>query len=106
MTTLRDYQSAAVDSLRSSLAQGHRASCFVLLTGSGTTHLAAHLIRTTISEGNRAVLPPPRREPIYKTSYREICPKPVKDAPAVEPSLETMTWIKSQNVRFAKRASK
>ena len=31
-----------------------------------------------------------------------VWPNPVKDAPAVEPSLETQAWVRSQNIRFAK----
>ena len=38
--------------------------------------------------------------------YREktgVWPNPVKDAPAVEPSMETQAWVRSQNIRYAKR---
>jgi len=68
VSTLRDYQSDAVHALRSSLAQGHRAPCLVLPTGAGKTHVAAHLIRSAVEKGNRAVFLAPRRELIYQTS--------------------------------------
>lgn len=70
MATLRPYQSQAVEDLRASLAQGHRAPCLVMPTGSGKTHVAAHLIRACVDKGNRAVFLAPRRELIYQTSEK------------------------------------
>ncbi|WP_376690095.1 DEAD/DEAH box helicase [Wenzhouxiangella sp. EGI_FJ10409] len=70
MTSLRPYQSDAVDALRASLAQGRRAPCLVMPTGSGKTHVAAHLIRACVDKGNRAVFLAPRRELIYQTSEK------------------------------------
>ena len=68
MATLRPYQSQAVEALRRSLAQGHRAPCLVMPTGSGKTIVAAHLIRAAVDKGNRALFLAPRRELVYQTS--------------------------------------
>ena len=68
MDTLRDYQTALVQAIRSSLAQGHRAPCAVLPTGGGKTHIAAHIIRATLAAGNTALFLAPRRELVDQTS--------------------------------------
>lgn len=65
---LRPYQSTAVKNLRSSLAKGKRAPLLVMPTGSGKTHVAAHLIRAAVEKGNRAMFLAPRRELVYQTS--------------------------------------
>ena len=70
MSILRDYQNSAVDRLRQSIAQGHRAPCLVLPTGAGKTHVAAHLIRSAVDKGNRAIFLAPRRELVYQTSEK------------------------------------
>ena len=70
MDELRDYQTAAVESLRSSLSKGHRSPVLVLPTGAGKTHVAAHLIRAAVDKGNRAVFLAPRRELVYQTSEK------------------------------------
>jgi len=54
VSTVRDFQSAAVDSLCSCLAQGHRASCFVLPTGAGKTKITFYLIRFKAMEADEA----------------------------------------------------
>jgi len=141
VSTVRDFQSAAVDSLCSCLAQGHRASCFVLPTGAGKTKITFYLIRFKAMEADeaqrcevdrdlqrvhrcdwemhevwqlfselQAIVAQYGYQPGWVAhKFREkvgVWPNPVKDAPAVEPSLETMAWGKSENLRFAKRASK
>ena len=70
MSTFRDYQTAAVESLRSSLAAGNRSPVLVLPTGAGKTHVAAHLIRSAVDKGNRAVFLAPRRELVFQTSEK------------------------------------
>ena len=65
---LRDYQQKAVDNLRLSIAQGKRAPVLVMPTGSGKTHVAAHLIRATVDRGNTALFLAPRRELVHQTS--------------------------------------
>jgi len=69
---LRDYQLQAVDDLRRSIAQGHRAPVLVLPTGSGKTIVAAHLIRAAVDKGNRALFLAPRRELVFQTSDKLV----------------------------------
>lgn len=68
MDTLRDYQTALVQAIRSSLAQGHRAPLAVLPTGGGKTHVAAHIKRSATESGHTALFLAPRRELVYQTS--------------------------------------
>lgn len=67
MFELRPYQSAAVDALRASLAQGHRSPCLVAPTGSGKTHIARDLIGSAVAKCKRVLFLAPRRELIYQT---------------------------------------
>jgi DNA repair protein RadD len=70
MATLRPYQADAVQALRDSLAQGKRAPCLVMPTGSGKTHVAEAIIKGAREKGNRALFMAPRRELIYQASEK------------------------------------
>lgn len=65
---LREYQKAAVESLRLSLAKGMRRPVLVSPTGSGKTRLAIEVIRLAVSKGRRVLFLAPRRELIYQAS--------------------------------------
>ena len=64
MTTLRPYQTAALDRLDASLAAGKRSPLIVAPTGSGKTVLAAEIIRR---RGGNCLFLAPRRELVHQT---------------------------------------
>lgn len=53
MTTLRPYQSAALEQLRSALARGNRRVMLYSPTGSGKTETAFGMIQAAIAKGKR-----------------------------------------------------
>lgn len=65
---LREYQVQAIESLRTSLAQGKQRPVLVSPTGSGKTRTAVEIIRLAVERGNRVLLLAPRRELIYQAS--------------------------------------
>lgn len=67
MFELRPYQSAAVDALRASLAQGHRSPLLVAPTGSGKTIIARALVEGATAKSKRVLFLAPRRELIFQT---------------------------------------
>lgn len=64
---LRDYQRRAIDDLRLSYANQHRAPCLVLPTGAGKTVVASEIIRLTIERGGRVLFLAHRVELIGQT---------------------------------------
>lgn len=52
---LREYQQRAISDLRAAYASGKRAPCLVLPTGAGKTVIAAEIIRSAVSRGNRVL---------------------------------------------------
>lgn len=67
---LRDYQTQAIQDLRSSVATGHRSPLYVLPTGGGKTAVAVTLIEQAVAKGKSCLFLAPRRELIYQTSQR------------------------------------
>jgi DNA repair protein RadD len=70
MTTpsLRPYQSAAVQQIRSAYRQRHRSVLFVLPTGGGKTVLFSHITRETAARGNRVCILVHRAELLRQAS--------------------------------------
>lgn len=68
MSDLRPYQSAALESLRRSLATGHKRPILVSPTGSGKTVMAKGIIESATTKGRRVMFLAPRRELIKQTS--------------------------------------
>jgi DNA repair protein RadD len=64
---MRDYQRAAYEDLRKSLASGHRHTVLQAATGCGKTRIAAEIIRSATRKGNRTLFLAPRRELIYQS---------------------------------------
>jgi superfamily II DNA or RNA helicase len=55
MIQLRDYQTAAIEDVRTELRAGHRRVCLVMPTGSGKTYTAASLVAGAINKGKRVL---------------------------------------------------
>lgn len=68
MLTLRDYQLDAVNNLRNSYAEGHKAPLFVLPTGGGKTVVFSYITSNTSARGKRALILVHRVELIRQTS--------------------------------------
>lgn len=66
--TLRAYQTAAIESVRTALARGERRALLVLPTGAGKTIVASEIIRRGVERRRRALFLAPRRELVYQTS--------------------------------------
>src|SRR5581483_7514788 len=64
---LRDYQTAAVNNLRASLARGNRSPLLTAPTGSGKTIIARALVEGANAKGKRVLFLAPRRELIFQT---------------------------------------
>lgn len=67
---LRDYQQAAVDALRRSVAAGKRAPVLVAPCGSGKTIMARAIVEGAIEKNRNVLFLAPRRELIYQTSAK------------------------------------
>lgn len=67
---LRDYQIAAIDQLRSSYAQGHRAPLFQLPTGGGKTVVFAEITRSASARRKRVLITVHRRELLDQASKK------------------------------------
>lgn len=65
---LRNYQEAAVTSLRGEYMQGHRSVLFVLPTGGGKTVIFCHIAESAARLGNRIVILVHRQELVDQTS--------------------------------------
>lgn len=52
---LREYQHRAIDDVRGAYRQGARSVCLQMATGSGKTHTAAQIIRSSVALENRVV---------------------------------------------------
>ena len=52
---LRDYQQRAVDQVRQLLRAGSRSVLLVAPTGAGKGTIAAHVLRTVVERGGRAL---------------------------------------------------
>ena len=70
MTTLRPYQSAALEQLRSALARGHRRVMLYSPTGSGKTETAFGMIQAAIAKGKRVAFIANRKELVHQASRR------------------------------------
>ena len=70
MSSLRPYQTAAVDAARAAVLTGHRRVLIVSPTGSGKTHIAAHIIRSAVTLGGRALFLADRLELIDQASRK------------------------------------
>jgi len=64
---LRDYQEAAINSLRSSLASGNRRVILQMPTGAGKTATAAAIIRSALGNGKRIIFTVPALSLIEQT---------------------------------------
>lgn len=65
---LRDYQSNAIGSLRTSLATGHQRPVLCLPTGGGKTVIAGSIVKSAFEKHKRVLFLAPRRELIYQAS--------------------------------------
>lgn len=65
---LREYQAAAINSLRSILGGGNRRPVLVSPTGSGKTVMAVEIVRLSLTKGRRVLFLAPRRELIYQAA--------------------------------------
>lgn len=70
MSTLRPYQSAAIDALRGAIRAGSRSVVLVSPTGSGKTQIAAEIIRSATERGNRTLFLAHRRELVQQAAGR------------------------------------
>lgn len=64
---LRGYQERAIGELRAAYHSGRRAPCLVLPTGAGKTVVAAEIIRSAVSRGNRVLFLAHRTELITQS---------------------------------------
>ena len=67
---LRLYQIAAIDALRASLRDGHRAPICVAPTGAGKTTIAAWMIESAVARGKRVLFLAHRKELIDQAHRR------------------------------------
>jgi superfamily II DNA or RNA helicase len=67
---LRDYQLAALDSLRAEIRANRRRLCLVAPTGSGKTSIAAEMIHGATARGNAVLFLAHRKELIEQASAR------------------------------------
>jgi DNA repair protein RadD len=67
---LYPFQQAAVDAIKSKIAEGHRRIILVAPTGSGKTVIASELIRRAVDKFQRALVLAHRREIIQQTSAK------------------------------------
>ena len=65
---LREYQHLAIQSLRSSFAQGKRSVILVAPTGSGKTRTSCEIAKMAADKGKWVLIMAPRRELIYQFS--------------------------------------
>lgn len=63
---LRNYQSAAIDKLRKSIAKGKRRPILTLATGSGKTYIGCEIVKNALDKGKTVLWLAPRRELIYQ----------------------------------------
>lgn len=70
MLELREYQSAAIQNLRSCLRRNIQRLILQAPTGSGKTLIAAAIIRSGVAKGSRVLFLAPRRELIYQCSNK------------------------------------
>lgn len=66
--TLRPYQQAGVDGIRSAFATGVRGVCFVLSTGGGKTVTFSYIAYSAASKGNQIVIFAHRKELVKQIS--------------------------------------
>lgn len=67
---LREYQNRAIQDLRRSIANGHKAPVLTAPCGAGKTAIAAEMIRAAREKGKQALFLAPRRELVYQTAER------------------------------------
>ena len=67
---LWDYQTAAIDQLRTALKQGHKRPILCAPTGSGKTEMAIHLIQEAARKGSKVAFVADRRSLVKQTSRR------------------------------------
>ncbi len=67
---LRDYQTADVERLRASYANGHRAPIYQLATGGGKTVVFSHITKSAAAKGRRTGIFVHRRELIKQASAK------------------------------------
>jgi DNA repair protein RadD len=70
MVTLRDYQSKAVNDIRTAYVNGKRAPLFVLATGGGKTVVFSYIANTTAARGKRVLILVHRIELLRQTSAK------------------------------------
>jgi len=63
---LRDYQTQIINGVRQALREGSKHPLVVAPTGSGKTHIAAHIIRACQEKSKQTLFLAPRRELIYQ----------------------------------------
>jgi DNA repair protein RadD len=68
--TLRPYQADALEAIRAELRAGRRRVLLVSPTGSGKTTIAAEMVRSAVSRGNRVLFLAHRKELIDQCSAR------------------------------------
>lgn len=65
---LRDYQTTAISSIRSTIGRGNKKPILVSPTGSGKTAMGTEIVRLAIAKGSRVLFLAPRRELVYQAS--------------------------------------
>lgn len=70
MITLRPYQSAAIDKLRSSLARGNKRVMLYSPTGSGKTECCMAMVRAALDKGRKVAFIANRKELVRQASRR------------------------------------
>lgn len=100
MVELREYQQAAIQRLRQSVAQGARRPLLTLPTGAGKTVLAAGMTASALERGSRVLFLAHRRELIDQTARQFhaagidtgilMAERPQKSAPVQVASIQTL----------------
>lgn len=107
--SLRPYQTRAIAACRAAYQRGRRAPLLVAPTGAGKTVIAAHVIHSATTLGNRSLFVAPRRELIGQT-VRKLSDAGIwdvrviqaandtgrPDAPVIVGSIQTLTlprWL-------------